>query len=159
MSNTQHTRFPTVSGSNLEGRKFNVPADLAGDLNILFVPFQQWHQSLVDRWMPFAKSITQKVPGVQAYELPTLERFNPIARFWIDNGMRLGISDRAVRESTITLYVDKRAFRAALAIPDESTIHVLLVQRNGDVLWRAEGEFTEAAGKSLTDAVLREAVL
>lgn len=159
MSTSNTARFPTVSGANLEGRRYDLPSGFEGELNIVFVPFQQWHQMLVDGWAAFAKALAGRVPGVRVFEVPTLERFNPIARFWIDNGMRLGIPDRAVRASTITLYVDKPAFRSALSIPDESTMHVLLVRRDGAVLWRAEGEFSDVKGASLAEAVMREVVL
>ncbi len=37
----------------------------------------------------------------------------------LNEGMRAGIPERATRAHTITLYLDKAAFRQALAIPDE----------------------------------------
>jgi predicted transcriptional regulator len=58
------------------------------------------------------------------------------------------------RARTITLYVDKAAFRQALELPHEEDIYVLLVDREGNVLWRAEGAFTPEKGESLA-AVLR----
>lgn len=63
--------------------------------------------------------------------------------------MRLGIPDRKAREVTITLYLDKPAFRKALAMRDEERIYVLLVNCKGDVYWQAEGAFTEEKGQGL----------
>jgi hypothetical protein len=63
--------------------------------------------------------------------------------------MRAGINDRAARQATITLYLDKRAFRAALRLPHEGTIYALLVDRMGQVHWRADGMFTEEKGQAL----------
>ena len=53
------------------------------------------------------------------------------------------------RERTITLYLDKDEFRQALQLPHEDDIYVLLLDRQGQVLWRAEGAFTPEKGESL----------
>lgn len=152
-------RFPSVTGSNLEGRAFKLPADFEGELNIALIPFQMWQQAWVDKWLPFVKTLTATYPGLRAYELPTLAPFGAIQRWWIDQGMRMGIPDRAVRASTITLYTDKAAFRAALAMNSEDTIYALLVRRDGTVLWRESGEFTAAKGQALQKAVTANIVL
>jgi hypothetical protein len=151
--------FPNVSGANLEGRKFNLPKDFEGELNIIFVPFQQWQQGWVNQWLQFANALVKKYPGVRAYELPTLSRMGAIQQWWIDQGMRMGIPDRAVRESTITLYLDKAGFRKALNMPSEGTIYILLVKRNGEIVWRSEGQFSEAKGRELATAIAGEVVL
>lgn len=63
--------------------------------------------------------------------------------------MRAGISDCAAREATITLYLDKRVFPAALQLPSEDTVYALLVDRAGYVLWRAEGVITDEKERAL----------
>jgi hypothetical protein len=151
--------FPKVSGANLEGRKFNLPADFEGELNLVLIPFQQWQQTWVNGWMPAAKSLMQKHPELRAYELPTLTQMSTLQRWWLDNGMRLGIPDKRTREMTITLYLDKPAFRKALNMPTENTIYALLVRRNGEIVWRSEGEWNEAKSRELTNAVLSKVVL
>ena len=57
------------------------------------------------------------------------------------------------RARTITLYVDKPAFRRALELPHEEDIYVLLVDREGKVFWRAEGAFAPEKGESLAAAL------
>lgn len=147
------TRFPTVSGANLEGRRYELPRDLEGALNVLLIPFQRWHQDWVDTWVPALRQLTARHPEVRYYELPTLPRMNPIYRMSLDYGMKMGIPDRAAREATITLYLDKDAYRRALNIPDETTIVVMLVTPAGDILWRTTGAYTDEAGRSLAVAL------
>jgi hypothetical protein len=72
---------------------------------------------------------------------------------FINEGMRAGIPNHATRERTITLYIDKRPFRDALAIPDESDITVLLFDRQGRVLWRSSGAYSPEKGEALETAV------
>ena len=145
--------FPKVSGSNLEGRKFNLPGDFEGELNLAVVPFQRWHQDLVDGWVPYLKLLAEKVPAFRFYEIPTLARMNTLYRWGIDSGMRAGIPDPRTRAITITLYLDKEAYRRALEIPDEETIHLFLVDRSGHIYWRGAGEASEEKAIALADAV------
>ena len=141
--------FPTVKGSNLEGQRFTLPCDLAGELNLLFIPFQRWHQDWVDSWIPTAQQLAATYPGLRYYELPTLPQMNPFARMSIDFGMKMGIPDRAAREATITLYIDKDRYRSALEIPSEDSITLLLVEPSGKILWRAEGPYAQDTARQL----------
>jgi len=145
--------FPQVSGYNLEGRRYNLPGDLEGEINLLFIPFQRWHQDWVDGWMPAAQRLRAAYPGLHVYEVPTLPAMNLFARMGIDLGMKMGIPDRAVREATITLYLDKDAYRRTLEIASEETIYLMLVTRRGEILWRGDGPYAAATAASLTQAL------
>jgi hypothetical protein len=146
-------KFPTVSGSNLHRRKLNLPQDFQGELNLVLIAFQQWQQTQVDTWIPLARQLEESNPGVRYYELPTIQQLNVLARTFINEGMRAGLPDPGVRERTITLYLDKREFRQALQLPHEDDIYVLLLDRQGTVLWRTEGAFTPEKGESLAAQV------
>jgi hypothetical protein len=146
-------KFPTVSGSNLQRRQLTLPQDLQGEQNLVLIAFQQWQQTQVDTWIPFARQLEEAYPAVRYYELPTIQRLNALARTFINEGMRAGIPGQVARERTITLYLDKKAFREALQLSGEDDIHVLLLDRQGRVLWRAEGAFTPDKGDSLASAI------
>jgi hypothetical protein len=135
--------FPEVSGSNLEGQKYTLPRDFEGEVNLAIVAFQRWHQDLVDTWIPDARKLQGESQKFRFYELPTIYRGNPLFRLWLDKGMAAGIPDIEARRATITLYLDKPEFRASLGIPDEETIHLFLVDRQGKVLWQSKGERTD----------------
>jgi hypothetical protein len=125
-------------------------------LNILFIAFQRWQQSAIDTWVPFARQLEEANEGVSYYELPVIQRMNVLVRTFINEGMRAGIPDQVARERTITLYVDKVAFRQALELPDEDDIYVLLVDRQGNVLWKGKGAFTVEKGELLAEAIRSE---
>jgi hypothetical protein len=142
-----------VSGSNLERRRLRLPDDLEGSLNLVLVAFQQWQQRQVDTWLPLARELEARYPALRYYELPTIRRLNGLARTFINEGMRAGIPDPVARERTITLYLDKGAFRQALGLRSEENIYALLLDRQGGVLWRAEGAYMREKGESLVRAV------
>lgn len=129
-----------------------LPEDFAGDRNLLLIAFRREQQKNVDTWL-HEMTRFEVSPGFRHYELPTIGRLNPFVRWFIDNGMRRGISDLNARSRTITLYVDKLSFRKVLRLPDEKRIYAILVDRTGRVVWRAEGDFDEAKGSSLLKAL------
>lgn len=146
-------QFPTVQGANLLRQSITLPDDFAGELNIVLIPFQQWQQTVVDGWIPTAQQLETDFPGVFYYELPTIQRMNFLSRTFINEGMRAGIPNNKTRQRTITLYLDKQKFRQALDLPDESTIYLLLVDRQGQVLWRAEGGYDPQKAAALREAI------
>jgi hypothetical protein len=143
--------FPRVAGSNLEGWKFTLPFDLEGKLNVVVIAFKREQQADVDTWMPFLGKLAAAHPELRVYEIPTLARGYRLMQSFIDGGMRRGIPNAAVRAATITLYIDKAPFKRALRISDENRIHVLLVDRDGRVHWRAEGTFDPARAAELAE--------
>ena len=145
--------FPTVSGFNLNRQEFTFPQDLSGELNILFVPFLQRQQLVVNTWIPFAQETEGAYPGVIYYELPTIDEMPTLSRMFVNEGMRAGIPDETARERTVTLYIDTDKFMDATDIPSKNEVHVLLVNRNGDILWRMTGPFDETKGESLLGAI------
>jgi len=145
--------FPAAEGVNLQRQRVLLPSGLPGDLNILIIAFQRWQQAMIESWVPFVEELEQTHSGVRYYELPTLESRDSLSRTLINEGMRAGIPDARSRQRTITLYVDRAAFRSALDLPDESTIYVLLVNRRGRVVWRGEGALTGDKSQALLRAI------
>ncbi len=146
-------QLPTVSGKNLLRQKMVFPRDFAGDINLVFIAFQRWHQDQVDSWVPLAEEIASELPAFHYYEFPTIYQMNRLSQMFLNEGMRAGIPDVGTRGRTVTLYVDKRPLRTALAIPNESEIAVMLFDRQGQALWRTSGAYSQEKGEGLRTAV------
>lgn len=145
--------FPKVSGSNLLRRILNLPEDFQGRFNLVFIPFQRWHQAEVDSWSALAEDLERQYQGLVYYELPTLQSGGPLYKIFLNEGMRAGIPNPKTRERTITLYLDKAGFRLALGMPDEEHIYILVVDRQGNEFFRARGPQSQAAEASLRQAL------
>lgn len=145
--------FPTVSGSNLDRKELEFPRDFDGDLNLLFVPFLQEQQTIVNTWIPFAETLEAETPGLVYYELPTIHRMPVLSRTFINEGMRAGIPDPKARSRTVTLYIDLDEFMQATAIDGKQDVHTLLVNREGEILWRTTGRYDEEKGNQLQTAI------
>jgi len=142
-------RLPRVEGNNLARKKMVFPKDFAGEINLVFIAFQRWHQDLIDEWVPFVAQLAEEFPGLHYYEFPTLSRSGFFYRTFLNEGMRAGIPDPATRARTVTLYLDKTAFRKALEIENEQDIWLYAFDKSGDVLWREGGRFTDEKGEAL----------
>ena len=147
-------RFPEVAGRDINGNDFVVPTDFTGDLNLVLMAFTREHQYDVNTWLPHARELESSRQGFSVYEVPTLWEMNWFQRRQLDFWMSTGIRDPVARATTITLYTDLQAMRAALAIPDFDTIQVLLVDRDGLVVWRSEGTFSKAKFEDLTATLI-----
>jgi hypothetical protein len=145
--------FPQVAGRNLLRQTVNFPQDLPERYTIVMIAFQQYQQADVDTWLPFAR-VLEKLYRETAYiELPVIFRMGWLGQTWLDETMRAGIPDPLARERTVTLYLDKPDFRSKLGIHSEDAIQVLLVNRQGEVLWRQSGRFSAEKGRSLGKAL------
>jgi hypothetical protein len=147
--------FPQITSENLARETFHLPADFEGDYNLCLIAFQQWHQRLIDSWIPWARQLEQTQHRFRYYEFPVIRRLNPLYRGFIDRGMRAGIPDPVARHKTITLYTEKDSFKQALEINTESDIHLRLVDREGVVHWHAAGALTPETADSLTETIER----
>jgi len=150
---SDRVHFPTVSGSNLNRQELEFPRDFRGDLNLLFVPFLQPQQVVVNTWVPFADTLESSFTEFAYYELPTIDELPALSRTFINEGMRAGIPDASARERTVTLYIDMVRFMRALGISSKNEVHVLLVDRQGVILWRTTGSFDEERGRALAETV------
>jgi hypothetical protein len=144
-------KFPQVSGSNLLRENVSLPGDLSAAYNLLLIAFYQPQQDDINTWLPYAKKLESDRPDFTYFELPVIRSLNPLARWFINEGMRAGIGDREALARTVTLYLDKNEFRNTLGIVNENTIHILLVHRTGEILWQTTGRYSEEKHDALIE--------
>jgi hypothetical protein len=145
--------FPIVSGSNLLRQKLTLPQDFQGRFNLVFIPFERWHQMEVDSWSVLAEELEKKFEGLVYYELPTLQNGGAFYKYFLNEGMRAGIPNNKTRERTVTLYLDKAEFRAALEMTDEEHIYILVVDRQGNEFFRSRGSYSREGEGALRQAL------
>ena len=146
--------FPGIEARNLEGRVFKLPADFEADWNVVLIAFQQWHQNLVDSWMPFLGQLQASYPALCVYEMPTISNLYSLARPFIDGGMAAAIRSKQVRERTLTVYTNLANVVRPLQIASTETITLVLVDRAGRVGWRCIGGYTVDQATSLEREVV-----
>lgn len=146
-------KFPIIKAENLNKEEVEIPSQLTGNPRLLVVAFQQWHQRVVDSWVPYLTQLVDEFPEFDFYELPTIRKMNFLYRRFIDGGMRAGIPSRETRRRTVTLYINKEHFRQALKIDSEDTIYLYLIDSEGEVIWQSDREISREKALSLRKAI------
>jgi hypothetical protein len=126
--------FPAVTGRDLAGREYRLPADLPAALTVAILAFRQWQQSQVDAWI--AALVAAGVPG-------TPRGAHGLASVVV--GMASSIRDPDILARTITVYGHVDRFCAPLGIVDTGDVSVRVVAPTGAVHWGTTGPVTAPA--------------
>jgi hypothetical protein len=132
--------FPNVTADDLNGRSVTLPQGFPGETTIVFIAYKQNQQPLVDGWVRALGLDPSN--GAEFVEIPVVGVGTRLIRPIVDNGMRSGIVDPALRARTITLYESPELVNTPLGFSGRGTIRVLVVRRNGQVLWSTSGGAT-----------------
>jgi hypothetical protein len=145
--------FPTVKGSNLVEREFVLPYSLEGEYNVVMLAFEPSHQYALRSWMPTLEFLAEEYPDFRFYQVAILADLPPMQRMFNDNVLRRAVQDELTRSILITVYCDKSAFCEALGLPNEDTIYVMLLDHEGELLWRTEGSASKKVCGTLIEQV------
>lgn len=144
--------FPSMVGINLHGKKKAIPRSFNRKYNIVIVAFERDHQNDVNTWMESIENIVSANDDVGFYEIPLIYAMKPPSRFWLNNAMRAGITDEKSRTRTITVYANKERFKTVSKM-ETDRIHILLLKKNGEIIFKSEGPFSDKKLKKLQNAV------
>lgn len=144
--------FPTITSYSLDKQKITLPAEMAGQTDLLIISFEPEQQKDVDSWLPAAEALQHASFQFRYYELPISGRENFIFRWWETSSMRSDETDPVMWHWIVPLFVDRQKFRRDLDIPNEKEVVVLLVDRQGHVLWRASGSMDQGKRAGLVAA-------
>tara|TARA_B110000483_G_scaffold91727_1_gene113212 strand:- start:52 stop:507 length:456 start_codon:yes stop_codon:yes gene_type:complete len=134
--------FPTIIGKNLNKQVTAIPDDFSEQPLIVIAAFQRWHQNLVDQSMENLDKMNMNETHT-IIEVPVIKKSSMLQRMRLDGLMRAAISDVGVRQRTITVYLDKQAFRDSLNIANEDTMYWFLVDHaTKSILLRGSGILT-----------------
>ncbi len=150
----QVARVPTFSSEALDGRSWTFPADLSTPYTVIALAFTQGQQAEVDTWVSVVDELLASRSDVSFFEFPTLSNRgyydNPIFRKTLASGMRSGIPSEVARARTITTYVKVDEFLAEMGLSGTDQIHVVLVDKVGNLKWSTTGPRTDSAVADLT---------
>ncbi len=139
---TQQATFPSITSYKLDKDKITIPGELQGQIDLLLLSFKPEQQNDIDSWMPAAQALQHLNFQFRYYQLPVAEKENFIFRWWETSSMRSDQTDPEALHWIVPIWVDRRKFFQDLAIPNEKQVVVLLVDRQGKVLWRSSGPLT-----------------
>ncbi|MGC2162164.1 MAG: hypothetical protein WA634_09670 [Silvibacterium sp.] len=149
--------FPALTTYNLDKAKLNLPSDFAAPLDLLLISFRPEQQTQINTWMPVAQALQHTNFNFRWYRMPASSQENFVFRWWDNASMRSDETDPETYPWIVPLYVDLDGFRRSLQIPNVHQVAIRLVNKQGRVLWSADGPMTPAKRDSLAAAVVAAA--
>lgn len=145
--------FPTVSSDSLSKAHVTLPTDLNRDRNLMLLYFKLDQQPDVNAWNgAFDRwRATDPAPGV--YNCLVLPRSNFLSRWWQNSSLRSDTQDANRRNTTVPLYVDRTEFLKQLGISSQKQVVVLVTDRQGKVLARADGPPSDESRAAIHNAL------
>jgi hypothetical protein len=139
----QPPAFPSITAWSLDKQKVMLPGGFEGQIDLLILSFALEQKKDANSWLPAAQALQHSNFQFRYYQLPIAERENFIFRWWETSSMRSDQTDPVTWHWIVPLFVDRQKFLHDLDIPNEKQVVVLLVDRQGHILWRASGAMTE----------------
>jgi len=125
---------------------------MEGQIDLLLISFEAEQQKDADSWMPAAQALQHGSFQFRYYQLPVFGRENFIFRWWDTSSLRSDESDPETLRWIVPLFIDRHRFMQQLDIPNQKQVVVLLVDRQGRILWRSSGPITPAKRAALIAA-------
>lgn len=144
--------FPSVSGYSLDKQKVNLPGGMEGQTDLLLISFETEQQKQVDSWLPAAQALQHSNFQFRYYELPVFGKENFIFRWWDTSSLRSDETDPESLHWIVPLFIDRQKLIKDLDVPNQKQVVALLVNRQGQILWRASGPMSEGKRQSLMTA-------
>ncbi|MGB7135909.1 MAG: hypothetical protein WBD46_11515 [Acidobacteriaceae bacterium] len=144
--------FPPITAYSLDKQKVDLPGGMEGQTDLLLLSFETEQQKDIDSWLPAAQALQHSNFQFRYYQLPVFGRENFIFRWWDTSSLRTDETDPLMMHWIVPLFVDRHKLQQDLDIPNEKQVVALLVNRQGQVLWRASGPMTEDKRQNLMTA-------
>jgi hypothetical protein len=148
----QQATFPPITSWSLDKEKITLPGEFQGQIDLLLLSFREEQQNDINSWMSTAQALQHLNFQFRYYQLPVAEKENFIFRWWETSSMRSDQTDPEALHWIVPLWVDRKKFFQSLDIPNDKQVVVLLVDRQGKVLWRATGPMTPDNRTALMNA-------
>jgi hypothetical protein len=145
-------RLPVITGKDLNGTSWLVPAGLPGDRTLVLVGFEESQQQDIDIWTQGLglKAPTNTIPWV---EMPLIQNPGMLMRWFINTGMQSGIKDLRIRSHVWTAYTDKKTFMRSCGMVSDESIFAMVVNRSGQLLSIERGAYSKDGEARLLGAL------
>jgi len=150
-------QFPTVTGETLNGETVTLPDYFSGDLNLVILPFDREQQEGVIDWLSVAQDLEAEF-GISYYSVGALPDLNAGVRLLISGGMTL-VLEPDVRDRSILLYLPEQdLFAQSIGADNLEQTEILILNNDGEILWQAQGNYSDALTTALRGKVAQLAL-
>lgn len=145
--------FPTFSGENLLGDAVTFPDTFTAEYTLAVVLFEREHLPKIDDWIETIIELEDIYPDLAFYSVPIFPDVAPFARVAAKGGMLI-VLDGSLHDNVVMIFLENRdEMLPVLDLPDFEEIQVYILNIDGEIIWRIEGDFTEEKAEELRQQV------
>lgn len=146
-------RLPTLTVQRLDQQRVVMPRALTAERTLALVAFHREHRSEIDSWIQGLR--LDQDASISWLKMPVLnDPGSEDARTAIENNLLARYAgDRARAARLVPVFSDREAFIRAAGLSSARHASVLVLDREGKVLARAEGRFDEGKAQALRETL------
>ena len=144
-------RMPAMQAT-LQDRHVRLPEGLASDRTLALISFHRSHRADVESWISGLQ--LRQDPSIHWVRMPVLrDPGNTAGRSEIENRLRLSYGAGASSAALVPIFTDRDAFVRAAGLNGVGQAYAVVLNRQGDVLARVEGQFDPDKAASLRETL------
>jgi hypothetical protein len=147
-------RLPAMNVKRLNQQPIALPRDLPAGRTLALVAFDRGHRGEIESWIKGLR--LRENTGIAWLKMPVLDDpGSETARSDIESRMRARHSAEVDRARLVPVFTNRDAFMRTAGMSGPDHAWVLVIGRDGQVLARAEGEYSEEKGQALRETLLQ----
>ena len=148
-------RLPTLNAKRLNQQPIALPQGLPAGRTLALVAFERGHRGEVESWIKGMQ--LRENDSIAWLKMPVLDDpGSESARNAIENRILARHSALVDRARLVPVFTNRDAFIRAAGMTGADHAWVLVIGRDGQVLARVEGEYTEEKGQALRETLLSQ---
>lgn len=149
-------KVPQLAAKRLDQKPVQLPQELPPGRTLAVVVFTRDQRSEVQSWIDGLR--LKHDPSIQWLKMPVLADPGDAAlRTAIEQRLLARHTDETDRARLVPVFTDREAFVRSVGLSGVEHASVLVIDRDGNVLARAEGAFDEAKAQALRETILASA--
>ena len=148
-------KLPFTVAKRADRQPVALPADLPAHRTLVVVTFKRDQRDDADGWIHGLD--LRRAPHIQWVRMPVID--SPA-----DDSARTAAEDRVFghfdshpdRQSVLAVFTDREAFLRRTGLTRHDRVHVLVLNREGDVLARTEGPYEAGRAMALRETLLED---
>ena len=148
-------RMPAVNAKRLNQQPIALPEGLPAGRTLALVAFQRGHRGEIESWIR-GMDLRENGP-IEWLKMPVLDDpGSESARTDIESRILARHTALVDRARLVPVFTNRAAFIRAAGLTSSDHAWVLVIGRDGQVLARAEGEYSEEKGQALRQTLLAQ---
>jgi hypothetical protein len=146
-------RLPELTVKRLDQQRIVLPRGLTADRTLVLVAYSKTQREEIESWIKGLR--LDKDSSIAWIKMPVVnDPGNEAVRNAVERKLLAQHSADTERSRIVPVFTDRQAFIRAAGLSGHEHASVLVLNRDGKVLARAEGRFDEAKAQALRETLL-----